>query len=77
MSDDVKEHGERVNGTRGAERCEHVFRKTVDVVCLPVVGVEEDLNMLTRSLYCVGVCASVWIHKVDSVIDCVVRVALV
>ena len=77
VCDDVKEHGEGVNGTLGAKRCEHVFGKRIDVVCLPVVGVEEDLNMFPGFLYSVGVGASVWIHKPDSVIYCVVRVALV
>jgi hypothetical protein len=113
MCDDVMEHGEGVNGTSGAKRCEHVFGKRIDVnltlylpcifkwdmfnnhqlmhiimcitwwllridvVCLPVVGVEEDLKMFPGSLCSVGEGASVWIHKAHSVIYCVVRVALV
>jgi hypothetical protein len=60
ISDDVKEHCERVNGTCAANRCEHVFRKVVDVVCLVV---EENLNMFPGSLYGVGMGASPSINK--------------
>jgi hypothetical protein len=54
MCDDMKEHCEGVNGTCAAKRCEHVFGKIKDVVCVAVVHVEENLNMFPGCLYSVG-----------------------
>jgi hypothetical protein len=56
MSDDGKEHREGVNVMCGAKRCEHIFGKTVDVVCLAVVCIEENLNMFPGYVYsvCMG-----------------------
>jgi hypothetical protein len=47
-----------VNGTGEANRCEHVLGKIIDVVCLPVVGVEENLNMFPGSRFSVGMGAN-------------------
>jgi hypothetical protein len=77
MCDDVKEHGDVVNSTCAAKRCEHVFGKIIDVVCFPVVGVEENFNVFPGSFYGVGMGASPSIIKADSVIYNVMRVALV
>jgi hypothetical protein len=58
MSDDVKEHRGGVNVTCAAKRCEHVFGKTVDVVCLAIVCVEENVNMFPGCVYSVCMGAS-------------------
>jgi hypothetical protein len=47
------------------------------VVCLAVVGVEKNISMFERSLNGVGVGASLSIDEADSVIYCVVLLALV
>jgi hypothetical protein len=53
ISDKVKEHREEVNVTCVHKRCEHIFGKTIDVVCLMVVCVGENLNMFPGYLYSV------------------------
>jgi hypothetical protein len=54
MYDDMKKRCEGINGTCVAKRCEHVFKKIIDVVCLLVVGVEEKVKMFPDCLYSVG-----------------------
>jgi hypothetical protein len=49
MCDDMKEHCEGVNG-----KCVAM----IDVVCLAVVRVEENLNMFAGCLYSVGMGSS-------------------
>jgi hypothetical protein len=61
----------------GKERFEYVFREVIDVICLSVVGVQKNLNMFPRSLNGVGVGANLSMDEADSMIYCVVRVALV
>jgi hypothetical protein len=66
----VKKHREGVNGTCAGNRCEHVFRKIVDIVCLAVVGVEENLNMFPGSLYSVGMGANLSRMRLEYCADC-------
>jgi hypothetical protein len=54
LSDDVKEHGEWVNGTCAAQTSEHVIREVVDVVSVAVIGVQENVNMFPGCQYSVG-----------------------
>jgi hypothetical protein len=56
--DDEKEHRGGANVTCAARKCEHIFGKTRDVVCLTVVCVEENLNMFPGCLYSVCMGAS-------------------
>lgn len=72
----MKEHSEWVNDTCAEERCKHVSRDIIDVVCLSVVDVEKYLNMFPRSLKGVGVGKRFSIDEADSMIYCVVRVTL-
>jgi hypothetical protein len=58
ICDEVKDYLERVNVTCAATRCEHIFGETIDVVCLTVVCVEENLNMFPGCLYSVCMGAS-------------------
>jgi hypothetical protein len=54
LSDDVKEHGEWVDGTCAAQTFEHVIGEVVDVVSLAVIAVQENLNMFPGCQYSVG-----------------------
>jgi hypothetical protein len=54
MWDDAKEHCEGVNGTCAAKRCERVFGKIIDVVCVAVVRVEGNVNMFPGCLHSVS-----------------------
>ena len=49
ISDDEKDHRERVNVTCATKTCEHIFVKIIDVVCLTVVSVEENLIIFPLS----------------------------
>jgi hypothetical protein len=53
---DVKGHPEGVHVTCAAKKCEHIFGKTIDVVFLTVVCVEENRNMFPGCNYsvCMG-----------------------
>jgi hypothetical protein len=70
MCDDAKKYCEGVNGTCAAKRCEHVFGKIVDVVCLAVVGVQENLHMFPGCFYGVGIGASPSRTKFEYRADC-------
>jgi hypothetical protein len=63
IPDNVREHREGVKVTCAVNRCKHIFGKTIYVVCLAVVCVEENRNMLPGCLYSAGMGASPSIHK--------------
>jgi hypothetical protein len=70
MWDDVKKHCGGVNSTCAAKRCEIVFGKVIDVVCVEVVRVEENVNMSPGCLHSVCMGSSTSRTRFEYCADC-------